>query len=144
MSHIPTPPDAPVSTGTSSEPSLGTLVRQLSEESSRLVRSELQLARAEMIEKAKGIGKGAGILSAGGVVALFGVGALIATLILVLDLFLPAWLAALIVTIVLFVIAGVAALVGKKKLQEAAPPKPDRAVANIKQDINEIKDSAHR
>ena len=140
MAHIPTPPPPPEPDDTS----LASLVRQLSEDSTRLIRSELQLARTEMTEKAKGFGAGAGILSAAGVIALYGVGALIATLILVLSLFLPAWVAALIITVVLFAVAGVAGLLGKKKLQQAAPPTPDRAVENIKRDINEIKDSARR
>ena len=57
---------------------------------------------------------------------------------------LPAWLAALIIGVVLFVIAGIAALIGRKKLQQAAPPVPTRAIATTKADVAEIKESIHR
>ncbi|HYP45505.1 MAG TPA: phage holin family protein [Propionibacteriaceae bacterium] len=121
---------------------MGTLVKQLSEQSTRLIRDELRLAQVEMTAKAKHAGKGAGLAAAAGVVALFGVGALIATVILLLSLVLPAWLAGLIVTLVLFVVSGVLALVGKKQINQVGPVAPERAVESIKTDIAEIKDAA--
>lgn len=132
------------STAHTPDPSLTSLVKQLSEDSSHLVRSELQLFRTEMTEKAKIAGVGAGLLSGAGVIALFGVGALVATAIIALALVLPAWLAALIVTVVLFAAAGIAALLGKRKITQLAPPTPDRTVESVKDSITEIKDSAHR
>lgn len=133
-----------VSTSNTPDPSLADLVRQVSTDSSHLVRSELQLFRTEMTEKAKTAGVGAGLLSGAGVVALFGVGALVTTSILALNLVLPAWLGALIVTVVLFAAAGIAALLGKKKIAQLAPPTPERTVENVRGDIAEIKESAHR
>lgn len=133
-----------MSNSSPSDASLADLLKQVSEDSSHLVRSELQLFRTEMTEKAKTAGVGAGLLSGAGVIALFGVGALVTTAILALDLVLPAWLAALIVTAVLFAAAGIAALLGKKKIAQLAPPTPDRTVESVKEDITEIKDSAHR
>ncbi len=56
--------------------------------------------------------------------AFFGFGTLLATIVLVLDLFLPAWVAALIVTVVLFAIAGILAMMGKKKVDQATPWPP--------------------
>jgi len=126
----------------SEEASLGTLVKQLSEQSTRLIRDEFRLAQTEMADKAKQAGKGAGLAAAAGVVALFGVGALIATVILLLALILPAWLAGLIVTLVLFAVAGVLALLGKKQIDQVGPVTPERTVANVKTDIAEIKDAA--
>ena len=41
-------------------------------------------------------------------------------------------------------IAGVAALIGKKKVTEATPPMPTTAVENVKADVAEIKESARR
>jgi uncharacterized membrane protein YqjE len=84
---------------------------QLSEQTSRFVRSELQLAKVELTNSAKHAGLGVGLFSVAGVLAWFGLGALIATAIIALDLVLPLWAAALIVTSVLFVAAGIAALV---------------------------------
>ena len=39
---------------------------------------------------------------------------------------------------------GVVARVGKKKFDEAAPAVPERTVANVKQDVAEIKESIQR
>jgi uncharacterized membrane protein YqjE len=126
----------------SPEPSTAELISRLSEQTSRLVRDEMRLARAELSSKAKQGGLGVGLLGAGGVLAWFGVGALIATAIIALSLLLPAWAAALIVTAVLFVVAGILALVGKKKVS-ALSPTPERTVQNVKQDITEVKERTH-
>lgn len=127
-----------------SEASLGTLVKQLTEESSRLIRDELRLAQAEMTEKAKHVGVGIGAFGAAGVLALYGVGVLIACAILALALVLPAWLAALIVGVVVLAVAGVAALLGKRQVSEAGPATPERTVRSVKTDVQEIKESAQR
>jgi uncharacterized membrane protein YqjE len=117
-------------------------MRQLSEQTSSLVRAELQLAQVEMSEKAKKAGIGAGLFGGAGVVALYGVGALIATLILVLvAIGLAPWLSALIVTVVLFAIAGVAALMGKKKVSQATPAAPQRTIDNVKKDVETVKEA---
>jgi uncharacterized membrane protein YqjE len=127
------------STATGAEPSTSQLVTQLTEQSTQLIRSELRLAQAEMTAKAKHAGVGAGLFGGAGVVALYGLGALITTVILALDLVMPAWLAALIVTVVLFAIAGVVALVGKKQVAQATPAAPERTIDNVKQDIATVK-----
>jgi hypothetical protein len=124
--------------------SVGELVRSLSEDLSRLVRDEIRLAQAEVGEKAKKAGIGIGAFGGAGVVALYGLGVLIAAAVLGLAAALPAWLAALIVAVVLFVVAGVAALVGRKKLQQAGPPVPTRAIETTKADVAEIKESIKR
>jgi len=124
------------------EPSTGELMRQLSEQTSSLVRAELQLAQVEMSEKAKKAGVGAGLFGGAGIVALYGVGALVATLILVLvAIGLAPWLSALIITVVLFAIAGIAALMGKKKVKEATPAAPDRTIDNVKKDVETVKEA---
>lgn len=121
------------------EPSVADLVDRLSEQTSRLVRDELKLARAEYTEKAKQGGTAAGLFGAGAVLAWFGLGALIATAILLLALVLPAWAAALIVTAVIFAAAGIAALLGKKKT-EGLSPTPERTVATVRRDADVIKE----
>ena len=126
------------------EPTVAQLIQQVTEESSRLVRTELKLAQAEMTEKAKTAGVGLGAFGAAGILALYGVGCLILTGVYALSLVLPAWAAALIVGAVVLAIAGVAALVGKKKVSEATPPVPEHAVENVKADVAEIKESAGR
>lgn len=128
MSH-PAPPE---------EPSPAQLITRLSEQTSRLVRDELKLARAELTATAKQGGVGAGLLGAGGILAAYGFAALIATAIIALALVLPAWLSALIVTVVLFIAAGIAALLGKKKVQGLSPA-PERTIDSVSQDVDELK-----
>lgn len=121
------------------EPTIGALVHDLSQQLPELIRSELRLAQAEMAEKGKRAGIGIGAFSAAGLLAFFALATLIATAILGLAHAVDDWLAALIVTVVLLAVAGVAALVGKKKVSEATPPQPERAVAGIKEDIETVK-----
>ncbi len=111
------------------------LLKQLSQETTTLVRQELELAKAEMSVKAKEGGKGAGFLGGGAVAGLLFLGALTATLIGILDTFMVFWLAALIVTILWGAVAAVLALQGKNKLQEAAPPVPEQAQQSVKEDV---------
>jgi uncharacterized membrane protein YqjE len=123
----------------SSDASTGELLAQLSEQSSLLVRKELALAQAELQQKAKRAGLGAGLFGGAGLVALYGVGTLLATVILALALVVPPWLAALIVTAVLFAVAGVAALLGKKKVSQATPLAPEQTIDNVKADMATLK-----
>jgi hypothetical protein len=124
--------------------SVAELIKQVSEESSRLLRSELRLAQAEMTEKAKTAGVGIGAFGAAAVLGWFAVGCFLATAILALALVLPAWLAALIVAVVVAIAAGIAALMGKKKVAQAGPPMPTATVDSVKKDVEEIKESARR
>jgi hypothetical protein len=114
---------------------VGELLKQLSQETSTLVRQELELAKAEMAVKAREGGKGAGMLGGAGISALLMLGALTATLMGVLDTFMKFWLAALVVTALWAVVAGVLALQGKNKLQDAAPPVPEQAQESVKEDV---------
>lgn len=117
----------------------GQLVSQLSSEVKQLVRDELRLAQLEVSGKAKKAGVGVGMFGAAGLIALYGLAALLATIVLALALVVDAWLAALIVTVALFLVAGVAALVGKKRVAEATPPLPTEAVAGVKEDIDAVR-----
>jgi uncharacterized membrane protein YqjE len=122
-----------------SDQTLGALVNQLTTQVPELIRSELQLAQAEVAEKGKRVGLGVGMFSGAGLMAFFGFGTLLATIILALALVMDGWLAALIVTVVLFVVAGVLALLGKNQVQEATPLAPERAVEGVKEDIATVK-----
>ena len=123
------------------DPSAGELLTRLSEQTSRLVRDELQLVQVELKNSVKHVGMVAGMFSAAGILALFGLGVLIATGVIALALVLPWWLSALIVAVVLFAAAGISALVGKKQVQQASPP-AERTVASVKQDVDEVKEAA--
>jgi uncharacterized membrane protein YqjE len=130
-------------TRTDTEQPLGALVHQLTQQVPELIRSEMRLAQAEVAEKGKRAGVGIGMFSAAGLLAFFALATLIATAILGLAEALPAWLSALVVAVVLLVAAGVAGLLGKNKVDQATPAKPERALEGIKEDIATVKGDHH-
>ena len=121
---------------------IGDLLKQLSEQTTTLMRQELELAKAEVGEKGKKAGAGAGMFGGAGVSALMGLGALTAAAITLLDNAMSTPLAALIVSVVWFAIAGVLALQGKNKVQEATPPVPEQATESVKEDVQWAKTQA--
>jgi uncharacterized membrane protein YqjE len=120
------------------------LVRQMSEQVSRLIRDELQLAKLELGEKGRHAGIGAGLFGGAGVVALFGGGSIVAAVILLLARVMPAWGAAAVVGVVLLILAAILGFLGKRQVTEAAPPTPERTIASVKHDIDAVKERAHR
>jgi uncharacterized membrane protein YqjE len=115
--------------------SIGELLKQLSQQTTTLVRQEIDLAKAEVTEKGKKAGVGAGLMGAAGIVALLGAGALTATFIALLDTAMATWLAALIVSVVYLAVAGVLALVGRARIQQATPVVPEQTVETVKEDV---------
>lgn len=111
------------------------LVKQLAEETSTLVREEMELARAEMTVKAKRAGTGLGELGSAGILGLYALGALTAGIIAALSHVVPVWEAALIVAAVYTLGAGVLALIGRRQLSRAAPATPERTKKTIEEDI---------
>jgi hypothetical protein len=120
------------------------LVRDVSELVPRLVREELNLAKAEISEKGKHAGAGVGLFGGGGLFAFFGVAVLIAAAVLGLAEAVPAWLSALIVAVVLLALAGIMAMIGRSQVRKAIPPVPQKAVDSTKQDVQAVKESARR
>ena len=121
---------------------IGELLKQLSHETTMLVRQELDLAKAEMAQKGRKAGLGAGLLSGAAVFGLLALGALTAFFILALDGALPNWAAALIVAAVYGAIAGVLALRGKERVQEAGKPVPEQTKETVKEDVEWAKTRA--
>jgi MFS family permease len=128
--------------GAASDASLAELVKQLSEQSSRLARQEVELAKAELAVKGKRAGIGAGMFGGAGAFGFYGFGALTAAAILALATAMDGWLAALIVAVVYGVIAGILALQGKHKVQQATPPIPEEAAESVKEDVQWAKSRA--
>jgi uncharacterized membrane protein YqjE len=114
---------------------VGELLKQLANETATLVRRELDLAKAEMREKAGKAGPGFGMWGAAGVTALLSLGSLTAFLILALDGAMPNWLAALIVGLVWAAIAGLLYVRGKQRVEEAGSPVPEQTIESVKEDV---------
>ena len=115
--------------------SLGELLKQLSEQTTRLVHQELELAKAELTEKGKQAGQGAGMFGGAGAIGLAALGALTACFILALDTIMPAWLAALIVAVVYGIVAFVLVKQGQARMKRAVPPVPEQTIETVKEDV---------
>ena len=115
------------------------LVRDLSEQSSRLIRQEMALARAELTQKGVEAGFGIGLVGGAGILALYGLGALTAGGILLLSTAMKAWIAAVLIAGGILIVAGAAALIGKTRLAQAAPPLPEATIETAKQDAEIIR-----
>jgi uncharacterized membrane protein YqjE len=129
---------------TSSDASVADLAKQLSEQTTRLVRQEVELAKAELSVKGKQAGMGAGMFGGAAVLGLFALGALTAAVIAALDTAMATWLAALIVAVIYAAGAGIAALMGKRKVEEALPPVPEDSVQSVKEDVQWTKTRAQQ
>ncbi|MFL6104792.1 MAG: phage holin family protein [Actinomycetes bacterium] len=133
-----TPPPDPANAPTAQ------LLGDLTDQVTRLVRDEVRLAQAEVTGKARRLGVGAGLFGGAGLVALLGLNALITAVILGLAAVLPGWLAAVIVAVVLFAVAAVLGLLGKKDVQQAAPPLPTETMASVQADVAAVKEGVAR
>ncbi len=121
------------------EPSVGTLVQSAMADVSTLVRSEIELAKAEIGRSAKKAGISVGLFGAAGVLAAFAGIYLFVTIAEALTaLGLPRWISYGIVTLFLLVLAGIAALIGKRMLKKIE--KPERTIETLR-DLPEL---AHR
>ncbi|MDQ6929273.1 MAG: phage holin family protein [Candidatus Eremiobacteraeota bacterium] len=114
---------------------MGELMKKLGEDLSLLVRQELDLAKAEIIEKTKSAGAGAGMFSGAAVAGVLALGALTAFFILALSLVIAPWLAALVITVLYGSGAAILAMNGKKKFLQAAPPVPEQTAQTLKEDV---------
>ncbi len=120
----------------------GELLKELSDSTTTLVRKEIELAKAELGEKGKKAGLGAGMFGGAGLFGVFAFAALTTCIIVALDSAMPLWLAALFVAVVYGAIAGVLALQGRNKVQEAGPPVPEQATESVKEDVQWAKTQA--
>jgi uncharacterized membrane protein YqjE len=122
--------------------STGELVKQLSEQTTTLVRKEIELAKAELSAKGKVAGEGAGMFGGAAVVGLLALGTLTTMILALLDKAMDLWVAALIVTLIYGAIAAVLALSGKDRVKKGMPPAPEQTVETVKEDVQWAKSQA--
>lgn len=122
------------------EKSLGELFTDLAQDTSSLVRQEVQLAKAELTESASEIGKAIGFLVVAGAIAYAGFLAILAAIILGLwDAGLEGWVAALIVGLVVIAISAILIQRARAMLQ-ASNLAPRRTVESLKEDTAWVKE----
>ncbi|CAN5232212.1 hypothetical protein BH20ACT20_BH20ACT20_07570 [soil metagenome] len=122
------------SSGSGADKSLGEIVQEVSEKASLLVREEIELAKAEVTDKAKVLAKGAGVAAAAGVFLIFAVVMLLQTLAWFINDLIDTqvvWPGFAIVTLLLIVLGAVAGVLAKRWLS-TGPPTPDLAIEEAK------------
>ena len=97
-----------------------------------ILRTELDDAKTEMQEKAKGIGIGVGLVAAATSFLFFSLAVFLAAAVIGLAQVWPAWLAALVVGGGLLLIAGILIGVGVSKIKENKDLKPERAITSLR------------
>lgn len=122
------------------ERTIGQLVSDATTDLSTIVRSEIELAKAEVTDGVTKLGKGAVLFAVAGVLGLYLLGLLLlAAAWGIEELGLPMWAALLIVSAVLLLVIGVLGAVGYFKFVKKAQPKPVRAIDNAQQTVNTLK-----
>ena len=120
--------------------SIGELLRDLANDTTRLVRDEIALARTEATDKAKQAGVAVGMMAAGAVLAIPALIFLLQTVVEALDAAgLPRWAATLIVGLVLAIGAFVLVKIGQGKLS-ASSLTPERTAQNLKRDASLVQE----
>ena len=119
--------------GAEDERSLGEIVQALTQDTTTLLKQELELAKVELKEEATRAGKGAGMLGGAGLAGWFLLLFLSLALMFALDTVLPLWAGALITAGVWALVAGVLAMRGRSALKKANPQLP-RTQQTLKED----------
>jgi uncharacterized membrane protein YqjE len=135
------PPAAPVPPAGKPDPaadrSVGELVLDVTERASVLVREEVQLAKAEVTEKATELIKGSVVGIAAGVFVLVALAMLMHAIAWgindILGVESAVWLGFLIEGIFWLIVAGIAGLIAYRAVKKGAPPTPDMAIEEAKQ-----------
>jgi uncharacterized membrane protein YqjE len=127
MADGPTPPDG-------AEKQLGTIVADVTAKANLLVKEEIELAKAEVAQKAKRLGIGAGLITVAAVFMFFFLIFLLHMLAWgFMDWFsLKVWVGYAIVCVLLLVFAGILALVARRAFRKGSPPTPQMAIEEAK------------
>lgn len=129
-------PDFPSPTGARSQPDaegLGTLVAGIVEDLQKIIRGEMDLAKAEIKEDATSLGVAAGTLIAGAMVALVGFIFLMLGVTYLLNKSLEMWLSAGIVGAALTILGLILVMAGRNKLQSTSLT-PTETIDSLKED----------
>ena len=128
-----------MSTDPRPERTLGQLVASATQDISALIRSEIELAKAEIAVQAKKAGVGGGLLAGAAVVLFYSVYFIFITLAEGIQAMgLPRWASFLIVTVFMLLVAAVLGWLGIRKMK-TVQPSPDRAIATTQQSVAGIK-----
>ncbi|MGL4608393.1 MAG: phage holin family protein [Trueperaceae bacterium] len=121
------------------ERSLGSLIAGLLQDIRLLFSQEIDLAKREVAQKISVVSKSAVSIAIGVVLALGGVFVLIAAFVLILDLFMPAWAAALVLALVFLAVGGLILFSGIQKLRTMTYV-PERTVRTVEEGVQRVRE----
>jgi predicted phage tail protein len=119
--------------------SLGALISGLFQDLRLLFTQEMNLAKRELEQKVSAVSNSAINIAIGAVLALGGTFVLLAALVLVLDLFMPAWVAALVVAFVFLFVGGLILFIGVQKLRMMKYV-PERTIRTVEDGARMVKE----
>lgn len=119
--------------GEGAEPSLADLVQTASRDLSLLVHKEVELAKLEVTQAAKGAARGAAGFAAAAVFALAAGIMIMFTIAEAFAEILPRPLAFLVTAVLFLLLAGIGALFGRKAVKKIK--KPERTLVTVKDDL---------
>lgn len=112
-------------------------LKAVAQDTSELVRAEIELAKAEVSDGLKANGIGIGMVIGAAVMMWLAVQGLLITAGFALALVMPGWAAALVVTVVLLIVAGVLGLIARNKL--GTKVSVEQAKANVQEDVEWVR-----
>ena len=108
-------------------------LKAVAQDTSELVRAEVDLAKAELMAGIKANATGIGMLVAAGVLVWLAVQGLLLAAGFALALVVPAWASALIISVLLIIIAGIVGFIASRKL--GTPVSVEQAKTNVQEDV---------
>ena len=123
---------------TNDDQSIGDLFGRLASDAGTLIRSEIRLAVAETKQNVRSVGSASAWLAGGILIGALSIMTMVAALILLIAIWLPAWLSAAIVS---FVLAGVGAAIANQgwSMLNRAELAPEDSIESIKEDVEWLK-----
>lgn len=122
-----------------SEPTIGTLFTDLTEDMGKLVRQEIELARVETMQKVNRAMRSVVLMAAGGFVAYAGFITLLIAAAIGLGQIMPYWLSTLIVAVLVLIVGAILIGSGRSSLTNLTVV-PENTVASIKEDARWAKE----
>jgi hypothetical protein len=114
--------------------SFGRTVRDIIGNAQEIIRSEVQLAKTELMEELRGAAKVAAFYAAAGICALFALAFILWAGVYGLMHLVPLWLAALIVGVVMAVIGGIVFYMAKRMVRRLSF-KAEQTIATAKENV---------
>jgi xanthine/uracil permease len=126
-------------TNDATEPSIGTLLTDLTEDMGRLVRQEIELARVETMQKVNQAMRSIILMVAGGLLAYAGLITLLIAAAIALGRIMPYWLSSLVVGVVVLIVGAILIGSGRSSLSNLTVV-PENTVESIKEDARWAKE----